>query len=127
MKRLKELFRQRPRTYIIAGATSLALVLLSLVLKGFGKRIYYVDAFTIAGAVTILFGMLLLVWYFGAFDTFGFAFTNILRDPGERYKTLYDYSEIKKVKRQKGGYIFMPFITVGLAVLLIGLLIGIGL
>lgn len=103
------------------------MALLVLVLKGFRLRINYFDALTVSGAVTFLIGLLMLAWYFGAFDTFGFAFTNIFREPGQRYKSLYDYSEIKKEKRVKGGYVFIPFITVGLAFFLIGLLVGIGL
>ncbi len=127
MKRLKQLFLQSWKRYVTAGAFCVVLALIVLILKGFRHRVNYVDALTISGAVTFLIGMLMLVWYYGAFDTFGFAFTNIFRDPGKRFKSLYDYCEIKTEKRRKGGYVFMPYITVGLAVLLIGLLIGIGL
>ncbi len=126
MKRLKQLFLQSPKRYIAAVVFSVLLAVVVLILKGFRLRVNYVDAFTISGAVTFLIGMLMLVWYYGAFDTFGYAFTNIFRDPGKRYKSLYDYCEIKTEKRQKGGYVFMPFIAVGLAFLLIGLLIRIG-
>ena len=126
MKRLKQLFLQSPKQYIIAGVFNIVLALIVLILKGFRLRVNYVDAFTISGAVTFLIGMLRLVWYFGAFYTFGYSFTNIFREPGKRFKSLYDYCEIKTEKRRKGGYVFMPFITVGLVMLLIGLLIGIG-
>jgi putative flippase GtrA len=125
-KVLKRLFVHPAKAYISPIVTCVLLVLLVLILRGFSQTINYVDAFTIAGAVTFLLGMLGMVWYFGAFDTFGYSFAALFRDKDKRYGSLYDYSEAKKEKRSKRGLTFMTFMMVGLIAVCIGLLVGIG-
>lgn len=122
---IRKLFLHSPVQYAVACVISTAIVILMLVLRGFDLLIFYVDAFTTAGAVTLLFGLLVLVWYFGAFDSFGYALSTV-RAEKRKYRTLYDYAQAKKEKRSIGEFVFMPYITVGTLVLLIGLLIGIG-
>ena len=125
MSILSRIFRHSPIRYAVAAGIALLVAFLCLLRTGFDLRIYYMDALSTAGAVVILLGLLFMVAYFGAFDTFGYSFSTIRSS--RRYKDLYAYSEAKKEKRHKDGWTFMPFLTVGTAFLIIGLLLGIGL
>lgn len=127
MRLFKKLFLHSPFRYIAAAVLCAAIITIMLVTRGADLRLHFYDAFTTAGVITMLFGLLLLVWYFGTFDIFGFSFSAMLHTTERRYKTLYDYTEAKKEKRQSGKLLFMPYITVGALVLAIGLIIGIGL
>ncbi len=122
---LNRIFRHSPIRYAVASGIALVIAFLSLLRTGFDLRIYYMDAFSVAGAAVILLGLLFMAAYFGAFDTFGYSFS--MWRATRRYKDLYAYSEAKKEKRQKGGWTFMPFLVVGAVFLLLGLLLRIGL
>ena len=125
MSILSRIFHHSPLRYAIAAAIALIITLLGLLRTGFDLRIYYMDAFSVAGTVVLLLGLLFLVSYLGAFDIFGYSFS-MLRSV-RRYKDLYTYSEAKKEKRAHGGWTFMPFLLVGFVFLIIGLSLGIGL
>ncbi|MCR5611380.1 MAG: DUF3899 domain-containing protein [Clostridiales bacterium] len=122
MKLFKKLFLHSPKSYVAAFIVGIALSALALATRGYKLLINYVDALTIAGALVFLFGMLLLVWYFGALDTFGYAF----RRPMGRtqYKSLYEYSEANKEKRRRGNLIFMPYIVVGVLFFTVGIILS---
>ena len=111
------MFRHHPLHYIAAAILGAAIVTVMLLHNPSRSRMAFADAFSVAGAVVVLLGLLLLVSYFGAFEIFGFSFS---AHGARRYRTLYEYSEAKKEKRSKGGWTFMPYITVGAALLLIG-------
>lgn len=117
---LGRLFRHGPLHYIIAVVLGAALVTVMLIRNSSQSRVAYGDAFTVAGAVVALVGLLGLVSYHGAFEIFGYAFSSL---GVRRYRTLYEYSEAKKEKRSHGGWTFMPYITVGVVLLLVGLLL----
>ena len=68
----------------------------------------------------ILLGLLGFVHYHGAFDTFGYAFSTF---QDRRWKDLPAYRDAKQGKRIKGGWTFMPAITVGAVLLLAGLIL----
>ena len=71
MKFLKEYVFHSPIHYGIAFFLNVILVLIVLCLKGFNRILAYVDAFSVAGAVSVLFGLLIMVTSLGAFDMFG--------------------------------------------------------
>jgi hypothetical protein len=117
---LSRLFRHPFRYYAISAAAGIVAALLSLLRTGFDLRIYYADAFTLAGLLLILIGLLLLTTHYGVFDIFGYSFSTFRE---RRYKTLYDYSQAHDAKRKRSGWRFMTPITVGAVFLIIGLLI----
>ena len=120
MSVLDRLFRHPPRRYLLPAALGVILTLLVLWRNGFGLKIAWVDALTVAGAVLILLGLLSLLAYHGAFDTFGYAFSTWGR---RRWESLYAYSEAMREKRGRGGWTFVPTFVVGAAFLGVGLLL----
>ena len=124
MSLFRRLFLHSPKTYIAAAALNLLLCLIVLLVRGFDLPIYYFDALTISGSVSILFGLLMLVAHQGSFDIFGYAFSMLRNggsDPGlRRDRDLYGYRERKKEERSKKELTFMPFIVVGAVFLLAG-------
>ena len=80
-----------------------------------------VDSFGIAGGAVFLIGMLQLVSYWGAFDTFGYSFSSFRHK--SRYEDLYEYTVKKQESRRVNELTFMPFIVVGLVFLLICLIL----
>lgn len=109
------------KRYAVALAVNVVLALLVLLIKGFGSRIYYVDAFGVAGAVSILFGLLDWVAAAGAFDTIGYGFSTLRAD--RRDKDLYAYTARKNEKRSRRGKPFLPYLTVGAVFLVLSFLI----
>ncbi len=124
MSILGRIFHHSPKHYGIAAGIGVLTALLVLLRDGFHLRIHYMNALTVAGAVVLLIGLLLLVGYYGAFDTFGYSFSTLGR---RRYDSLYEYSQAKQQERSRGGWLFCPYLITGLVLLLIGLLLGIGL
>ena len=125
MTLLRRLFLHSWKRYLAAALTALAMAGLCLLTQGHTLRIHYVNAVTVAGAVVFLLGMLQLVSFFGAFDSFGYAFSSIGNK--RRYHDLYEYVTARKEARSHRELTFMPFITVGLLVLAAGILLGGGL
>ena len=122
MSFLRRFFLHSPKRYITAFLLASGLTILLLSVKGFDLRIHYMDSLTTAGAVVFLIGLLQLVTYLGAFDTFGYAFSYFRSN--RRYEDLVEYSAAKREKRRVGELTFMPFITVGILFLAVGFLIG---
>ena len=110
------------KRYIAALVLNIGLTLLVLFLRGFELKIYYVDAFSVAGAVSILLGLLFWITAAGAFDTIGYGFSTL--SSNRRYKDLYEYTVRKKEKRSRQKGPFLPYIVVGVAFLLISFLIS---
>ncbi len=119
------IFRHSPKQYGAAVGTAVLIALLSLLRDGFTLRIHYYNALTMAGAVTIMLGLLLMTAYFGAFDIFGYSFSTLRGQ--RRYHDLYEYTEANREKRRHGDLFFLPWMIVGAGFLLIGLLLRIGL
>ena len=80
MSILSRIFRHSPIRYAVAAGIALLVAFLCLLRTGFDLRIYYMDALSTAGAVVILLGLLFMAAYFGAFDTFGYSFSNSFMD-----------------------------------------------
>ena len=117
MKFLRKYVFHSPIHYAVAVALNVFLVLLVLFLKGFDYMLAYVDAFSVAGAVSVLYGMLLLVSSLGAFNTFGYAFSAI--KPERRYKDLFEYTTAKAEKQAKQKKIYVPYMIVGVVFLVV--------
>jgi len=110
------------KRYAAALLLNIALVLLVLFLRGFEWKIYYVDAFSVAGAVSVLLGLLFWAADAGAFDMVGYGFSTL--GTARKYKDLYEYTVRKKEKRSRRGRIFVPNIVVGIVFLLFSFLIS---
>ena len=109
------------KRYAAAFLINVGLTLLVLLARGFDLKIYYVDAFSVAGAVSILLGLFTWVVRAGMFDTVGYGFSTLLDH--RKYRDLYEYSSRKKEKRSRRGGFFLPLFVMGLGFLGISLLI----
>ena len=111
------------KRYAAAFGVNAALTLLVLFIKGFGPKINYVDAFSVAGAVSILLGLLVWVTAAGAFDTIGYGFSAFRTD--RKYKDLYEYTVRKREKRSRQKRPFLPYILVGILFVILSFLISV--
>ncbi|HPX70525.1 MAG TPA: DUF3899 domain-containing protein [Bacillota bacterium] len=115
---LRRLFFHSPKRYIVALALAAAVAAAVLAVRGADLLFYYVDAVSVGGAVVMFSGLLQLVHYLGVFDIFGYSFSMLKKQ--RRYRDFYEYSDAKREKRHCGEWYFMPFITVGVVLLIIG-------
>ena len=116
----RRFFFHSGKRYLVGLLLAAALVFWILSQRGFDRVLCYVEALTTAGSVLIFIGLLQLVAFWGALDTFGY---NLSLLGHKRYADLYDYTQRKKEKRAQSELIFMPFLTVGLFFLIAGLLL----
>jgi len=121
---LRKYFFHSPVHYVVALVLNVFFSLLVLWLKGFDKLFFYVDAFSVAGALSVLFGLLLLVSALGAFNTFGYAFSYFRAE--RRYKDLYEYTLAKQEKQAMRQKTYMPYIVVGAVFLIMSWLLSQG-
>lgn len=121
MKFLKKVFFHSLHKYIISASLVLVVLIVSLSLNNFRELIYYVNGFQIGGAIVFLIGGLSLVSYFGAFDTFGYAFSKLKKDPEKQYRDMYEFVTIKEEERKEHKFTFMPYFVTGLFFILIGI------
>ena len=110
------------KRFIVALVLNIALTLLVLLIRGFGLKIYYVDAFSVAGSVSILLGMLFWVTAAGAFDALGYGISTFRSM--KKYKDFYEYTVRKKEIRSRKEKKFPSFIVVGIVFLMISFLIS---
>ena len=110
------------KRYAVAFLINVGLTLLVLFARGVDLKIYYVDAFSVAGAVSILLGLFTWVIRAGMFDTVGYGFSTLRTE--RKYRDLYEYSNRKKEKRSRKGSFILPFFVVGLGFIGISLLIA---
>ena len=122
MKFLKEYVFHSPIHYGIAFFLNVILVLIVLCLKGFNSILAYVDAFSVAGAVSVLFGLLMMVTSLGAFDMFGYAFSSFRTE--RKYKDLYEYTVAKQKKHAGKGKTYTAYIIVGVIFLVVSYIIA---
>lgn len=113
MNWIKRVFIHSWLRYLIAFCLAIVLSMIYLCTRGFQTLIYYIDAFTIAGAIVFLCGALSLIAYFGGFDTFRYGVASFRRGSRGKYEDLYDYAIQKKEERKHGNFTFMPYFTVG--------------
>ncbi|MBQ4563478.1 MAG: DUF3899 domain-containing protein [Lachnospiraceae bacterium] len=117
MKFLREYVFHSPIHYGIAFGLNVLLVLLVLFLKGFDRILAYIDAFSVAGSVSVLYGLLMLVTSLGAFNMFGYAFSSFRTE--RKYKDLYEYTMVKQKKQAGREKTYTPYMIVGVIFLLV--------
>lgn len=110
------------KRYVAAIILNVVLTLTVLFVRGFELKIYYVDAFSVAGAVSVLLGLLFWIAAAGAFDAIGYGFSTFRTD--RRDKDLYEYSVRKKEKRSRNKGSFLPYIIVGAIFMAVSALIS---
>ena len=121
MKFLKKVFFHSLHKYIIATILVLVIFIVNLCLNNFKELIHYINGVQIGGAVVFLIGGLSLVSYFGAFDTFGYAFSKLRRNPEKNYRDMYEFVSVKEEERKDQKFSFMPYFVIGLFFILIGM------
>ena len=91
-----------------------------------GLNPWYVcyEVLSVSGFATFLVGGLMTVSYFGAFDLFGFVFTPRGANGKKKYQNYTEYTEKKTEGRVREGYFFVPYLVVGLIIVLISWIIG---
>ena len=121
MSFFKKVFFHSPFRYLAAFIISVVIGLTILIINGFDLFVNYVNAFSVGGAVTFLFGLLVLVESLGAFDTFGYAFSTFRK---RRHKDLYEYTVAKNEKRSLNKFVFVPYLVVGLVFFIAGMIMN---
>ena len=96
MKFLKKVFFHSLHKYILASVLVLVIFIVNLCLNNFKELIHYINGVQIGGAVVFLIGGLSFVSYFGAFDTFGYAFSKLRKDPEKNYRDMYEFVSVKE-------------------------------
>ncbi len=122
---LKKLLFHSWTKYVIALGICIVILLVNLILNDFHYLINYINGFQAGGAVTFLIGGLSLVTYLGAFDTFGYGFSKLRRNPEKSYRDMYEYSNLKYEERRRKQWTFIPYFVVGLVFIIVGLVLSI--
>ncbi|MBO7401871.1 MAG: DUF3899 domain-containing protein [Lachnospiraceae bacterium] len=120
MSIIRKLILHSPGHYIAAFVIAAGFSGAMLFTRGASTTVLWMDALTVGGAVTALFGLLLLVTRLGSFDLFSYSFR---RFSGRTDKDFYEFREQAEEKRSKEEYTFMPYILVGLLFIVVGLVI----
>lgn len=124
MKFLKKFFLHSWKQYIIASILAIGLTILAIFSRKTFSLLFIADSFAIAGVVTILIGGLVLVGYFGGFDTLGYGMSYFVRK-NKKYDDLFDYTEKKKLLRKSGSLTFMPYFIIGILFVIISFVLAI--
>lgn len=119
MRLFKKLFLHSFKHYCIAVGAFLGLVMIFMFFDKF-DRSQFPSAFATAGLLIVCAGLLLMLGYFGAYDTLGYAFTTFKTRSRRPYKDLVEYTEIKTRLRKEKELFFMPYIVVGLIFAILG-------
>lgn len=122
MNFLRKYVFHSPVHYATALGLNIGLTVLVLYLKGYDYMLAYVNAFSVAGAVSVLFGLLLWVSAAGAFNMFGYSFSYF--KGGQRYKDFYEYTVAKQEKVSKQKKIHVPYIVVGCVFLIVSFVLS---
>lgn len=108
--------------YLILIIIGIILMVINVGVKGDWQYIgFYIDGAFIAGTVLILLGGLSFVNYEGTFDIFSYLGTKRTKN-GQKI-TYREYSEVVKEEKIKKGYVFIPYIIVGIIYILIGIIL----
>lgn len=121
---LRRMFVHPLKTWLKACAVPLVLGAVLLLTNGTDLPIYYVNAFSVAGALTIGVGLLSLLGYLGAFDTFGYSFSTF-KGKNRKYSDMYEYNNARAEKRSKAEWTFVPYLLVGAVFLACGIVINV--
>lgn len=126
MGNLKKYLFRSPGHYVVALIITVAMGIFRFCTlpEGIGIGFTVYEVLSVSGYVTFLVGALLTVAYFGAFDLFGYVFSRNRTGEVQKYKNYADYCHKQAEKRARGGYYFLPYYVVGIAVVLLSLLFG---
>lgn len=124
MKFFKKFFFHSWKHYIIACVFALALTIFAAFSRKIFSLLFIADSFALAGVITFLIGGLVLVGYFGGFDTLSYGISSFIRK-NKKYDDLFDYTEKKKLRRKSGDLTFMPYFTIGIFFLLVSFILAI--
>lgn len=124
MKFLRKFILHSWKHYSIACILASVLTILAIFARQTFSLLFIADSFAIAGIVTFLIGGLVLVSYFGGFDTLGYGLSSLVRK-NKKYEDLFDYTEKKKILRKSGNLTFMPYFIVGICFLVVSLILTI--
>jgi len=117
----KKLFIHSPYRYLFSIVYTIVIVAVYNLLRDeWTLVVNYHDAFFIAGLSLVLIGLLSIVDYFGGLDIFRYMFRR--RNPDGTKITLYDFSENRKEKLKTKTYRFVPFMTVGVIMIVVCLI-----
>lgn len=124
MHAIRKLLFRFPGHYVVALIVAVAVGVFRhyTLPDGIGIRFTWYEVFSVSGYVTLLFGALMTVTYFGAFDLFGYVFSPGRTGENKKYKSYTHYVEQKAEKRAKEGYFFVPYYVVGAVLILVSLL-----
>lgn len=118
----KKVFFHSPVKYGVAAGLSIIVTLVNLYLYEFAK--YRIGESIInSGIIITLIGLLILCAFYGAFDTFAYAFNSMRNRKNRKYEDLVEYSQIKTEQRRGKSLPYMPFIVVGIIVIIIGIIV----
>lgn len=120
MRIFKKLFIHSFKHYMIALGALVGLIIIFMSFYKFNPS-RYPSAFATSGLLLTFVGLLLMLGYLGAFDTFGYAFTTFKSRSRRPYKDLVEYSEVKSRNRKVKDYFFVPYIVVGFIFFIIGM------
>lgn len=126
MESLRKALFHSPGHYAVALVIAVAVGLFRFFNLPEGLSPWYVwyEVLSVSGYVTFLVGGLMTVSYFGAFDLFGFVFSPGHTGEHKKYKNYADYTEKKTEKRIREGYFFVPYLVVGVVIVLISWLLA---
>lgn len=124
MNKQKIIFHSPIKYLIIFILTSIICLLISFIKKF--TLIGFVDAFFISGTITFVGGLLFLLSYFGAFDTFAYSFSYIKNSylkTNNKNNDFYNYKQTKILKRKKENFSFTPYLIIGLIFIIISIIL----
>lgn len=117
------IFFHSPIRYIVSFVLSTCITVAYLFSTNFKILKCYADGMLAGGAFSVLFGLLVLVIYLGAFDTFAYGFKRIFNRTNGKYNDLVEYENVMKEKRSKNKFIFVPYLVVGVLFILVSIIL----
>lgn len=83
------------------------------------------DGSFVAATVLLCFSLMYVVLNHGTFDVIAVGFSNVFsfmkKDGTKKYDGLYEYSELKKEKRNKNRFVYLPILIGGLIFLIVAI------
>ncbi len=125
-KKRKKIIFHSPLRYIIMSIIC-GLIILTYILNNGNNILYFSNAFFISGVVSMSTGLLSLSAYLGTFD--GMSYTTIRLARGmfarpQKYQDYNEYLEEKKSKKDKDKFTFIPYIVIGLILIIVGAILA---
>lgn len=123
MRFFKKLFFHSPFHYLISLGILIVYSVIYLAFRDFAV-VLIPDAIISGGLLIMFLGLLFLCAYFGAFDTFAYAFSARRGNEKRKYDDLVDYTTSKQRERKLKDWFFMPYIVMGIIYMIIGFIIN---